>query len=195
MIRYLDRFVDTREKRFYLIVILAFISWGLFAFYNILCAKSILEIDNYQQLFSSTQNPAISYSIIARIVLDAMSLPSFDFMRVISIVLSNIHVIEISLIITTCLAYGHKRNYDRHQKCLRVFLYMIILALLLMIIFVLMGLNAGSLNDALSNIHKIGWTIMIVSLIQMILVFIHLYQLIGIDYKEALKIEVIEIED
>ncbi|MEG0410000.1 MAG: hypothetical protein RR469_06455 [Erysipelotrichaceae bacterium] len=185
-----DAFFDTYDKRRCFIQIVTFLCWLIYASINLICAISLFKIDNYNGVYAISDNVIAQQVYLVRVILEGMSLYQFDIIKIIIILFRNLHCLEIGLILTTFIAYKHK---DKHQKWIRNFIILMILSSLLILLFVILAFKSTSFGGVIESIHKISIVVFITSLIQIVVSFIHLYQLGFKEYPEALQYK-IEIE-
>ncbi|MEG0520690.1 MAG: hypothetical protein RR520_05875 [Erysipelotrichaceae bacterium] len=183
-----DAFFDTYDKRRCLIQIVTFLCWLLFASINLYCAICLYKVDNYNQVFAIKDNAMFQQVYIVRVILEGMSLYQFNIIKLVLILLSNLHALELGLMVSTFLAYHHK---DQHQKWLRNFIILSILTALLVLLFVILAFKVTSFGGVIEWIHKISIVVFITSFIQVIVSLLHLYQLCFKEYREALQYKVI----
>ena len=78
MIEWLDQFVDTRAKRRHLLYLIALSACILLVLPYLFLGLRLLQLSDYPSVFALLKEPLISQTYVSRIILDTISLASWQ---------------------------------------------------------------------------------------------------------------------
>lgn len=190
MIPFLDKFLDTKAKRYHLFIMLCLLVWLALCIPYIVMGIKLIVLESYNSLFSLLKDPWIEKTYIARVILDCISIANIDTMKILESILVNLQFMEITSLILAILAYPILETKKITTTCLLLLLVEVIGS----VGCVFMGLKATSLANAVFYIRMIGGLLTIINVV-LILVFLY-YLYMRIKYiKGAMQITCIEIKE
>lgn len=187
---FFDFFIDTREKRYHVCMLITMIICMCILIPYIILSIYLISLKSYDSLFRLLKEPILEYTYVSRIILDAISIASYQFDKVVNLLISNIRWYEIVCMICIVLCFP---SIERKKTTTAILLLFIVEAITIMAL-VYIGTHAKSLSNALTAIHGVGYVVGIVNLFVCILFLIHLIKHVKA-YYQALQYEAIEIKE
>lgn len=188
MIEFFDQFVDTRKKRkvlFYLITIAVFIMivipYGILGFY-------LLRLSNYDSIFSLFDTAIISKTYISRIILEFISMATPQASRIILILITQLHLIDVAAIILFVMIYPMIEK----KRIMTGLLVLLSIGIIGIFLCVWLGLQSSSLQGALIYLRIIGGIPIVISII-LLIILIFLFIKYLKQYRIAMQYSVEEI--
>lgn len=188
MIPALDRFLDTRQKRYSLFSILTMGLGVLWILPYLRLSYSLVTLSSYQDAFLLLEQPIVKQTYLSRIVVACLSYAQYDMGTMLNIVIGNIRGWEIVTTVMWMLFLSQKQTRRMRRSMIAILVFFLMSAGSC----VLLGLQATTLLEAIHFMKLIG---MIVAVCGMIVILLCAYQLIFIHiprYYEALQYEVEE---
>lgn len=190
MMLFFDHFVDTRAKRKYLVQMIAITIVIYMVFTYVRLAKHLIFLETYEDLFALLQIPFIKQTFIARVILSCMALPEITIGGVCNGILISLRLLDIlSLVCIVSLAcFTNKKS----QRIFQIVLLIWGLSIAISGMLAVSGLQANTLQMALTQVTYIGITFIIGG---MSVMGILLYMLVrsARQYREALQYDAIEV--
>lgn len=185
MIAYLDQIVDTKEKRYYCFLCITFglLLWIVVQYF--LLANQLIQLHSYADLFAMWQDPSLQNTLVSRVIANAMSLPSFQPIKLIQIIITNVRWYELVCVMGFLLLVFDTSKLYR-KLTIGLFLFICSGAIVISL-FAYTGLQAGSLNEATSQLFMIGVVMMVMALILFMLCMYVFIQHIIPNYCKALQ--------
>ncbi len=188
MIEFLDRFIDTREKRrnvFYLLSITIFIL--IIVPYGIL-GVLLLQLSNYDSIFSLLNTAIITKTYISRIILEFISMAAPRASEIVLTLITQLHMIDITAIILFVMSYP---RIEKKKKTAPVLLLLCI-GIIGIFLCVWLGLQSSSLQEAVIFLRIIGGILLIISVAVFIILICSGIKVLK-QYRKALQYSVEEI--
>lgn len=187
---FFDFFIDTKEKRFHLCMLFTITICILVLIPYIVLSVYLISLTSYDSIFNLLKEPILEYTYISRVILDAISIATYQLNKVIYLILNNIRWYEIICMVFVLLCYPSIKK----KSSVKIALFLLIGEALAILVLVYIGMHATSLANALIAIHSIGYLIGVISILICILLFFHLLQHVR-GYQDALQYKVIEIKE
>ncbi len=188
MIEFFDQFVDTRKKRkvlFYLITIAVFIMivipYGILGFY-------LLRLSNYDSIFSLFDTAIISKTYISRIILEFISMMTPQASRIILILITQLHLIDVAAIILFVMIYPMIEK----KRIMTGLLVLLSIGIIGIFLCVWLGLQSSSLQGALIYLRIIGGILIVIGIV-LLIILICLFIKYLKQYRIAMQYRVEEI--
>lgn len=188
MIEFFDQFVDTRKKRkilFYLISIAVFIMimipYGILGFY-------LLRLSNYDSIFSLFDTAIISKTYISRIILEFISMMTPQASRIILILITQLHLIDVAAIILFVMIYPMIEK----KRIMTGLLVLLSIGIIGIFLCVWLGLQSSSLQGALIYLRIIGGILIVIGIV-LLIILICLFIKYLKQYRIAMQYRVEEI--
>ncbi|RGC50855.1 hypothetical protein [Absiella sp. AM29-15] len=185
-----DAWIDTREKRVHVCMLIFLIVSIIFIIPYILLGILLVSRGSYTSLFEMLSYPILDSSYISRVILDAISLTKVTPLAILKLLLENIGTMELLEGFVCIMAYALYINKKKTTYVISLLLAEFIVCTILVVI----ALRASSLNGAIIYIRLIGQVFLIVNIVLLVIAFLSLYITIG-NYKESLAYEVEEIKE
>lgn len=188
MIEFFDQFVDTREKRrnvFYLISIIVFIL--VIVPYGIL-GVFLLQLSNYDSIFSLLNTAIITKTYISRIILEFISMAAPRASEIILTLITQLHMVDVVAIILFVMSYP---RIEKKKKATPVLL-LLCMGIIGIFLCVWLGLQSSSLQEAVIFLRMIGGILLIISVV-LFLILAGLGIKVLKQYRKALQYSVEEI--
>lgn len=190
MMTYLDQFVDTKEKRYYFVLLLTLCLAFIIVLPYLWLAYKLISIQSYDGLFALLNEPSITWTFIARVVLAGLSLPQVNLVSILSLLAESIVWYEVLCFILFVMAFSVLEKKKITTLCLVLLLGEIIGCG----VFIYLGVNASSLGHAVWYLKGIGSIIGIVNAFFVVVLILYIIRL-GKAYIEALSYQVEEIRE
>lgn len=188
MIRFLDTFIDTRAKRFALFSCITAILMLLLLLSYIRLSLSLLQLENYQDLFALLETDVLQLTYISRVILSCLSMAQFDLMQFLKIACSSMRIWECLTILCLAVLLCDKKRKKLNYLILITSLFV----LMILIVCAMQGFQASSVTQAISAIRRIGYTLLISSIMLVLMFSYLLCHSFYPKYREALAYEAIE---
>lgn len=185
-----DAWIDTRDKRVHVCMLIFLIVSIIFIIPYILLGILLVSRGSYTSLFEMLSYPILDSSYISRVILDAISLTKVTPLEILKLLLENIGTMELLEGFVCIMAYALYINKKKTTYVISLLLAEFIVCTILVVI----ALRASSLNGAIIYIRLIGQVFLIVNIVLLVIAFLSLYITIG-NYKESLAYEVEEIKE
>lgn len=185
-----DAWIDTREKRVHVCMLIFLIVSIIFMIPYILLGILLVSRGSYTSLFEMLSYPILDSSYISRVILDAISMTKVTPLEILKLLMENIGTMELLEGFVCIMAYSLYINKKKTTYVICLLLAEFIVCAILVVI----ALRATSLNGAIIYIRLIGQVFLIVNIILLVIALISLYKTIG-NYKESLAYEVEEIKE
>ncbi len=189
----LDRFMDTRAKRscLFRLLYLLLVCWILFTYLQ--TARILISIDSYERLFAVLGEPAMERSYGSRLILLGMSQPSGT---VLSMAVNAVRALRMeNILFLIAVVLLHIADiYRPVYKKYRVFFYVLLFQLILLIVISVYAARSVSIQELISCICAMGWLISIGQTLLFFLCFAYLIQVIK-EYREAMLFDAVEITE
>lgn len=190
MIPYIDQFMDTREKRYHLLILVILLMSVFILLPYIFLSIELMQVKTYDDAFALLNKQILEHTYLSRVILNVMSLASVTIGKLVVIFLKALRWYEAITIFCMLLMYS---VFVRKRASMYCF-YLLFSETILIGIFSINALSATSLRIIISYLHCIGYTICIISTLQMGIILYSLFQK-AYTYKHALGYEVIEIKE
>ncbi|MGX8834603.1 hypothetical protein ACWG0P_10345 [Amedibacillus sp. YH-ame6] len=190
MIPYFDKFVDTREKRYHLLLVLTLLSALLLILPYLLLGAQLSFLSTYDSLYELLEKPYIEWTFISRMIVDVISIASFHLPNIIECIVSNLGVLDVICIVLVVISFGILETKRSFTICLLI----LVIEVLACCGFAFCSLSAGSLQPVITNIKWMGGIILLSNSILGILVLYHVLRQIK-KYCLVYQYEVQEIKE
>lgn len=190
MIPFFDRFVDTREKRYHLLLFLVLLTVMVMAVSYLVLAFQLVTLENYDSLYSFLKRPYVEWTYLSRIIMDVISIVHFNVINVVACLIENLSVLEIIMSILLILACGILEQ----KRVTMICLILLAVEILACCGFALMGLNASSLQEVILYIRFIGMVMIVINVILLAILAYHGYRQLRC-YVKALVFDVYEVKE
>lgn len=190
MIAFLDHFVDTREKRYYALLLLTVLVLFLMIIPNLLLGITLLSLDDYDSLFNILSNPVLDMTYVSRSILDIISKAQIQVIEIIKILVHSVRWYEGMAIVLLVMTYSVWKKKKVSTFCFVTFYLEIIILVFLMFY----GLQATSLSRGILALRGIGITFLVFQGMHAYLCIRYGIRL-GKKYGKALQYEVEEIKE
>lgn len=188
-----DRFVDTASKRKALFLNFAFI-FGMYISYTYLkTAGVLLTISNYDNIFSILKEGSLTSCYFARILLDCISMPNFEIMAFIKVLVVNIQGIDVLFLLTIAIWLSDS-SLKKHRHIVYKLFIMFLFQIIIITIIALYSTNAASLMEVVQNLYYIAYILIGFNSL-MVLLYVYYGFSFMKQYRKAMQFEAIEILD
>lgn len=170
MIPYFDKFVDTREKRYHLLLVLTLLSALFLILPYLLLGAQLSFLSSYDSLYELLEKPYIEWTFISRIIVDVISIASFNFPNILECIVSNLKVLDVICMVLVVLSFGILETKRTFTICLLI----LVVEVLACCGIAYCSLSAGSLQPVILNIKWMGGIVLLSNSVLGILVFYHL---------------------
>ena len=185
-----DHLIDTREKRAHACMLLCLIITIIFFIPYVLLGILLITRDTYASLFSMLSYPLLTSSYLSRIILDVISMTSYDMLSLLKLFWENIGPMEILEGIMLAAAYT---MYIRKKQTTIVILLQVA-QIVVCSVLVVISLQSGSLMQAIGYLRIIGVVFVAVNTISILICFMDLCKE-WVAYRNSLAYEVEEIKE
>lgn len=185
-----DAWIDTREKRVHVCMLIFLIVSIIFMIPYILLGILLVSRGSYTSLFEMLSYPILDSSYISRVILDAISMTKVTPLEILKLLIENIGTMELLEGLVCIMASSLYINKKKTTYVISLLLAEFIVCAILVVI----ALRVSSLNGATIYIRLIGQVFLIVNIILLVIALISLFKTIG-NYKESLAYEVEEIKE
>lgn len=185
-----DTWIDTREKRVHACLLLFLSITILFLIPYLLLGILLLTRHSYASLYEMLSYPILDSSYLSRIILDVISLTSYDIFDIGKLLWSNIGPMEILEAVMFVAAYSIIIN----KKQTSIMILLLLFEIISCSIIVVIALKSSSLTQAIVFLRMIGLILIIVNSINLLLCLVYFTKQ-SKAYKESLAYEVIEIKE
>ena len=155
-----DAWIDTREKRVHVCMLIFLIVSIIFIIPYILLGILLVSRGSYTSLFEMLSYPILDSSYISRVILDAISLTKVTPLAILKLLLENIGTMELLEGFVCIMAYALYINKKKTTYVISLLLAEFIVCTILVVI----ALRASSLNGAIIYIRLIGQVFLIVNI-------------------------------
>lgn len=185
-----DHLIDTREKRFHLMIMM-FLSCALiYVIPYLMLGYTLVKTTSYASLYQLLLEPSLTMCYLSRVILDAMSLSSYDLTRILTVLFQNVGIMEIFTGVTLLLVLPVIAKKKKTTIALVILLGEAIVCMCLMSV----ALSSGTLSQAIVYIRIIGGVFILSHTILLFMLAISLYKVIK-RYRSALTWSVEEIKE
>lgn len=190
MIPFFDQFIDTKEKRYHLLLLMMLLGmiWILVPY--ILLALQLISLDNYTSLYALLKKPQIEWTLISRIIVDAISMAHLSIPNVLSCVLQNFQATEMVMGMLLLLSFGILEK----KRVTTICLLSLVVEVFTTCILAFIAMQAGTLQTVIDDIRYIGMLMLIINGMLLLIAFYHLLQQIK-KYHTAMQYQVCEIKE
>lgn len=185
-----DAWIDTREKRVHVCMLVFLIVSIIFMIPYILLGVILVSRNSYTSLFEMLSYPILDSSYISRVILDAISLVKITPLEIMKLLIENIGAMEVLEGFVCIMAYSLYIN----KKKMTYVISLLLMEFVICAILVITSLRATSLNVAIVYIRMIGMVFLFVNTIFIIWTCIALYHTI-LQYRKSLMYTVEEIKE
>ena len=185
--RILDSYIDTYEKRKYLIYSIICICGIVFSLMHILLGLKLLPIETYEDVLSLVDQKIVQQAYFGRNALQLLNI------QVLNVSGYLYHLIQLETFEWIYFVGNMFLLFTSKSKIGYLNLYIYIFAYVYMIIMFLLGIHSGSLYEIMNYIRLIGIGIMIAYFILLIVQVIEIIKSIR-KYRESLQYQVIILE-
>lgn len=183
----IDSFFDTYEKRILSLGIL-FLSLGcLFAFLHLLLGIELIQIRNYDELFSLVHQFFVQQSLLGRDVLLILNQPIFEISVLFNVV-GSFKFWEVIYFLLLGVLY-----FSRYKRICQFNIIVLILVIVILILCGILAFQSGSAYEVMNYLRIIGFSLMITQGMSMIVLLYALVKVV-MKYYDALQVEVQMIE-
>lgn len=184
---WLDRFVDTRQKRYHLFFLILQSCLLLMVLPYLYIGMRLLLLDSYDALYGMLEDPMLSYAYVSRLVLEMISIADLTLPRILASVLSCVQPFEImvALMLLFCFPILERK------KITRIVLILLVIETIVIFACVFLGLHASSLAQAIGYVRLLGGTLFFIALLLVLLLSYYLYYRLRY-YRYALSYQCIE---
>lgn len=190
MIGWLDRFVDTKEKRYHVFFLITLLFALLIVIPYIIMACYLFSLGSYESLYALLKEPIVQATWLSRVLLDVISFSSISFIQIFYTLCINTQWYEVIMLLLIVLAYPILES----KKTMTWLMLLILLTFIISMVCIGYGLQAESLNAALFYIRSIGVTLFISNIMILGMLLVYLKRQI-LAYRVALAVDCIEIKD
>lgn len=188
MIAYLDRFIDTRQKRYACFSMITMILGSIFVIGYLHLSYELVTLSSYQDVFALLESGVMKHTYLSRVVGACLSMAQFDMIIFIQILLKSIRIWELFTIVLWWIFLSQRRTRKMKLALTGIFLCFMIITL----ICITLGFKATTLLEAVRMMKIIGVAgavcgVIVVLLCAYQLIFIHIPA-----YYEALKYDALE---
>lgn len=185
-----DAWIDTREKRIHACMLLFLSVSILFLIPYVILGILLVTRNSYASLFGMLNYPILNSSYVSRIILDVISMTSYDFLKVLKLLWENIGPMELLQVLLFMAVY----TIIIEKKQTTIVIVLQLIEIISCCILVVMALRSASLTQAIVYLRMIG---LIFVVINGITLFICLIAIIKESkaYRESLAYEAIEIKE
>lgn len=190
MSRFFDSLMDTKDKRYHGTLILMLAVFGSIAITYIILGVSLCMVKDYDNVFALLDMPYITWTYLARLVLEAMSMPSLSFGNIVISMLRCIGWLEFVAVFFAVICY---RTLERHRATFAGLL------LLVIEVFVCGGVSLSALSCAtlkalIVRLQFMGMSIVAINTILLVLIGFYCYRQVK-QYRHALAYDAVEIKE
>lgn len=190
MSRFFDSLVDTKAKRYHGTLVLMLAVFGIIAITYIILGASLCMVKDYDKVFALLDKPYITWTYLARLVLEAMSMPALSFSNIVISMFRCIGLLELVGVFFTVICY---RTLERYRATFAG------LFLLVIEVFVcggvsLSALSCTTLKALIVRLRFMGMVIVVINTILLILSGFYCYRQVK-QYRRALAYYAIEIKE
>lgn len=190
MIPYFDRFVDTREKRYHVLLIIL-LSIGIWMFMTYLVVGyQLLQLQSYEELFALLKTPYIEWMYISRIIVDAISITNLTIPNGLACFINNISILEGLAFFVIIISFGILEK----KRITTIVLSLLVMEVLGSCGIAFHALQSSTLADAIQNIRLIGIFMFAMNTVLLIIfIYYAIWQLRK--YHDAMQYQVEEIKE
>ena len=190
MSRFFDSLMDTKAKRYHGTLVLMLALFGIIAITYIILGASLCMVKDYDKVFALLDKPYITWTYLARLVLEAMSMPKLSFGNIVLCMLRCIGWLELVAALFAVICY---RALERHRATFAGLL------LLVIEVFVcggaiLSALSSTTLKALIIRLRFMGMLIAAINTVLLILIGFYCYKQIK-QYRQALAYYAVEIKE
>lgn len=190
MIPFFDAFVDTRKKRYHLLLLLFLIASGIMVASYLVLAIQLLCLHDYNSIYSLLDSPYITFTYISRVLVQSISMVHFTFPNMVGLLLENIHILEVIVIILLILAYA----IIERKRITMVCLLLLVIEVLGATGIAYVSFQATSLQEVIHNLRLLGVLMLGINSILLCLIGYYGYRQV-VQYHKALAYTIIEINE
>lgn len=190
MIPFLDGFLDTREKRYHLFLMITGLAWILLLLPYVFMGYSLIRITSYQSLFEVLQMPVLDSTYLSRLIVDVVTSANRSLPHLITACIENARWYEIGAVLLLLLCYPIVEK----KRITTILLSMFCIEGIAIMILVSMGLQAQTLSAASVNIRIIGAVVIVFQCIAILILLHHTYRQMRL-YGKALQYRTEEIKE
>ena len=187
MIPFFDRFIDTKEKRYHLLLLLLLLVSIVLIIPYIILGYKLFQLNSYEALFAFLKKPYVEWTYLSRILVDGISIVKLSFANVLACLMENIKAFDILLMVLLILSYGILET----SRKTTVVLLLLVVEVFLSGILAMLSLQAGTLHAVINNIRWIGVIMLVINCILLLLLIYTIVKQIRA-YSQALLYEVEE---
>ncbi|MEF2782278.1 MAG: hypothetical protein U0N20_04210 [Clostridium sp.] len=134
------------------------IPYGILGFY-------LLRLSNYDSIFSLLDTTIISKTYISRIILEFISMATPQASRIILILITQLHLIDVAAIILFVMIYPMIEK----KRIMTGLLVLLSIGIIGIFLCVWLGLQSSSLQGALIYLRIIGGILIVISIVLLII--------------------------
>lgn len=190
MIEVIDRFIDTKQKRYHLFFFIMLLCAGVIVIPYVILGLKLTLLHSYDSIYDLFDMKILQYTYISRVVFSLLGMHSYSIMEYMVVFLDSIHPIEVLFFLLIVIGYEVLIT----KKIVTRVLILECIQFIALFICILFGIQSSSLMQAIVYIRIIGIITLIVNSI--ILFNILKYLILRIkQYKNALNYVCIEEKD
>ena len=185
-----DTWIDTREKRAHACMLLFLTITIVFLIPYVGLGILLVTRQSYASLYEMLSYPVLDSSYLSRIILDAISLTSYEIGDMVKLLWSNIGPMEILEAAALAAVY----SMIIKKKPTRIVILLLLMEIISCSIIVFIALKSSSLTQAIGFLRVIGLIFLMVNSITLLLCLVSFLKQ-SKAYKDSLAYEVIEIKE
>lgn len=190
MIPFFDQFVDTREKRYHILLLTTIACCLLMTIFYFLLGCSLIKLHDYDSLFALLDEPILNMNYLSRLIVDVMSLASFNIVNLLVALWQNIHWFDGITLLLVLLIF----QILKKKKVALLCMGLLMMEFTVIILCTWMGMLANSLSSAVLAIRGIGLTLLLSHSIYAVLLLRYGY-IQFTRYRKDMQYGVIEIKE
>lgn len=190
MIPFLDSFIDTREKRYHLLLLLTGIVWILILIPYLHMGYSLARISSYDSLFAVLKLPVLDSANLSRLIVSVVSSANRSIPEILSTCIASARWYEIGAVLLLLLCYPIAEK----KKITTVLLLLFCVEMMSIMMLVSVGLRSLSLSSAVVYIRIIGALILTIQTLVVVILLVQTRRQFH-RYRKALRYHIEEIKE